>query len=133
MTRLIEKLSKAKSLLSICIVFSILATIAFLIPLRGAPTLNIKFPLDKLIHGIIYLSLSFLWISYLNRTKNYKTSGSPIFIILLLCLFYGIIIEALQELFIPLRKADIFDILANTIGSFLGALLYWNVKVRIKS
>lgn len=133
MTRLIKKLSEDKSLLSICIVFSLLATLAFLIPLKGVPTLNFKIPLDKLFHGIIYLFLSFLWISYFNKVNNYKKIGTPILIVILLCFFYGIIIEVIQELFIPLRKADIFDVLANMVGTIIGAFLFRNVKVRIKS
>ncbi len=132
MTKLIEKSSEAKALLSVCIVFSLLATLAFLIPLNGAPFLNLKIPLDKIIHGIIYLSLSFLWLSYLNKVYSYKNLGTPILQVLLLCFFYGIIIEAIQELFIPLREADVFDVIANMIGAFLGAFLYRNVKVRIK-
>tara|TARA_R110000787_G_scaffold43892_1_gene107432 strand:- start:26840 stop:26998 length:159 start_codon:yes stop_codon:yes gene_type:complete len=52
---------------------------------------------------------------------------------MILCFFYGIIIEVIQELFIPLRKADLFDVSANMIGAFSGALLFWNVKNRIKS
>ena len=47
--------------------------------------------------------------------------------------FYGIIIEIIQELFIPFRNLELFDVLANMIGAILGALLFWNVKNRIKS
>lgn len=133
MTKLIKKLSEVKNLLSICIVFSILTTISFLTPISGPSTFKFYIPLDKLIHITIYLFLSFLWISYFYKANIYNKITTPIVLVILLCLFYGIIIEAIQELYIPLRKADLFDVLANMIGVFLGALLFWNVKNRIKS
>jgi VanZ family protein len=131
--RLIKKLWEFKHLLSICIVYTLLVTVLFLYPFKGTTTINFIIPIDKLIHVLIYLSLSFLWISYSNRLANYKKTGKPIIIVMLLCFFYGIIIELTQELFIPFRNSDLFDVLANMIGAILGALLFWNFKNRIKS
>ena len=133
MMKLIKKFLEVKNLLSICIVFSILTTISFLSPINGSPAFKFFIPLDKLIHIIIYLLLSFLWISYFYKANIYNKVLTPIILVIILCLFYGIIIEMIQELFIPLRKADKFDVLANMIGAFLGTLLFWNVKNRIKS
>ncbi len=133
MMKLIKKFLEVKNLLSICIVFSILTTISFLSPINGSPIFKLYIPLDKLIHIIIYLLLSFLWISYFYKANNYNKVFLPIILVIILCFFYGIIIEMIQELFIPLREADIFDVLANTIGTILGTLLFWNVKNRIKS
>jgi VanZ family protein len=130
MTKLIKKFWELKHLLSICIVYTVLVTVAFLYPFKVTTTINF-IPIDKLIHVLIYLSLSFLWISYSNRVANYKKTVT--IMIMLLCFFYGIIIEVIQELFIPLRKADLFDVSANMIGAILGALLFWSVKNRIKS
>ncbi|MFT5251014.1 MAG: VanZ family protein [bacterium] len=130
MTKLIKKFWELKHLLSICIVYTVLVTVAFLYPFKETRTINF-IPIDKLIHVLIYLSLSFLWISYSNRVANYKKTVT--IMIMLLCFFYGIIIEVIQELFIPLRKADLFDVSANMIGAILGALLFWSVKNRIKS
>ena len=132
MLRLIKKLLEVKPLLFICIVFTLLATTAFLAPIKGADSFNFVVPLDKLIHILIYLSLSLLWLSYINKA-TINLLGSPILIVVLLCFFYGIVIEVLQELFIPLRKADILDVLANMIGVLFGVILFKNVKNRIKS
>lgn len=132
MPRLIKKFLEVKSLLVICITFTVLATIAFLAPLNGAPTFNFVLPIDKLVHILIYLSLSFLWISYIDKA-TVNLLGSPILIVVFICFFYGIVIEAVQELFIPLRKADFLDVLANMIGVFFGVILFKNVKNRIKS
>ena len=134
MLKLIKRLLEAKNLLSICILFTILFTITFLYPFKESSLVfNFIVPLDKLIHVLIYVVLSFLWISYFNIVDVFNYFSINILIVLLLCFFYGIIIEVIQELFIPFRKADIFDILSNMIGSFLGGILFWNVKNRIKS
>lgn len=133
MTRLIKKFWEFRHLLSICVVYTVLVSVAFLYPFKGTNTVNFILPIDKLIHVLIYLFLSFLWISYSNRVTNYKKTLKTISKIMILCFFYGIIIEVIQELFIPLRKADLFDVSANMIGAFSGALLFWNVKNRIKS
>ena len=134
MLKHIKILLEAKNLLGICILFTILFTIAFLYPFKESSLeLNFIVPLDKLIHVLIYVVLSFLWISYFNIVDVFHYFSINILIVLLLCFFYGIIIEVIQELFIPFRKADIFDIVSNMIGSFLGGILFWNVKNRIKS
>ena len=132
MPKLIKRFLEVKPLLVICIAFTVLATIAFLAPLKGAPSFNFALPLDKLVHILIYLSLSFLWISYIDKA-TINLLGSPILIVVLVCFFYGIVIEAVQELFIPLRKADFLDVLANMIGVLFGVILFKNVKNRIKS
>ena len=124
--RLIKKLWDFKHLFSICLVYTVLITVAFLYPLKGTTSINFILPNDKLIHFLIYLSLSFLWISYSSRVANQ-------YFLMLLCFFYGIIIEIVQEHFIPFRNLELFDVLANMIGAISGALLFWKVKNRIKT
>lgn len=131
--RLIKKLWDFKHLFIICLVYSVLITVAFLYPLKGTTSINFILPNDKLIHFLIYLSLSFLWISYSSRVANYKKTMTTIIMVMLLCFFYGIIIEIVQEHFIPFRNLELFDVLANMIGAISGALLFWKVKNRIKA
>ena len=47
--------------------------------------------------------------------------------------FYGILIEFTQEVLIPFRGSDLFDVFANIIGTILGTLLFCNFNNRIKS
>ena len=131
--RLIKKLWDFKHLLSICLVYTVLITVAFLYPLKGTTSINFILPNDKLIHFLIYLSLSFLWISYSSRVANYKKTMTTIIMVMLLCFFYGIIIEIVQQLFIETRMADFLDIIANSVGTLLGVLIFLKFKFRFNS
>jgi len=133
MMRLIKKLWESKHLLSICIVYSLIVTVLFLYPFKGLAKVNFILPIDKLIHVLIYFSLSFLWISYYDRFAKYKKTRKSIIIIILLCFFYGIVIELIQEILIPFRGSDLFDVFANMIGTILGTLFFCNFNNRIKS
>ena len=133
MMRLIKKLWESKHLLSICIVYSLIVTVLFLYPFKGLAKVNFILPIDKLIHVLIYFSLSFLWISYYDRFAKYKKTRKSVIIIILLCFFYGILIELTQEILIPFRGSDLFDVFANIIGTILGTLLFCNFNNRIKS
>ena len=48
--RLIKKLWDFKHLFSICLVYTVLITVAFLYPLKGITITNFIIPIDKLIH-----------------------------------------------------------------------------------
>ena len=133
MMRLIKKLLEFRHLRSICIVYSLLVTVLFLYPFKGIASVNFILPIDKLIHVLIYFSLSFLWISYYNSIAKYKIKKKSIIIIILLCFFYGIVIELIQEILIPFRGSDLFDVFANMIGTILGTLFFCNFNNRIKS
>ena len=52
-------------------------------------------------------------------------------LIVFLCLTYGIVIEVLQKMLHADRIADLFDVLANGIGTLTGMVLFMNVKKRM--
>ena len=75
---------------------------------------------DKLEHAAAYLVLSalLLW-------GFYRTSGaSPVAmaIAMMASILYGISMEIVQYAFFPNRFFEVFDIIANIIGSILGVL-----------
>ncbi len=131
MTELIKKLLGLKTLLSIGLVYTLFITTAFLLPTSEIPKVRFVYVNDKVVHILIHFILSFIWVSYFFIYNKRNINFKNLLIIILLCFFYGIIIEIIQQLFIASRHADIFDILANTIGSILGALAFRNVKNRI--
>ena len=133
MTELIKKLLELKTLLLIGLVYTFFITTAFLLPASEIPKVSFIHINDKVVHVLLNFILSSIWLTYFYIYNNKSLKYKNILIIILLCVFYGIIIEIIQHLFIISRHADFFDILANTLGSILGALVFWNVKNRIKT
>lgn len=130
----IKPLLGANLILFFGIVYTCIITIAFLISsVSYLPKINIFIPLDKLIHAIVYLILIFIWAGYYFLKQNRVIVLASLIKILLLCFFYGILIEVIQHVFVPTRQADILDVLANSFGLIIGAYIFWKVKTRIKT
>jgi VanZ family protein len=133
MQNLIGRLLESKQLFTICLSYSVVVTIVFLVPTKQVPSLfDFYIPIDKLVHIFIFLVLSFLWLAYIDRVLT-NTKPIVLFLALLVCLLYGIIIEVSQELFVRSRKAEALDVLADLFGASIGLFLFWNFKDRIKS
>ncbi|MBT6236616.1 MAG: VanZ family protein [Bacteroidetes bacterium] len=75
--------------------------------------------LDKLIHLILYVVFVMLWALSLKRVLTIKEK----LVLLLVSVAYGVLIEVLQSAMALGRAYDIDDIIANTVGCFLGILL----------
>ena len=124
---------ESKLLFAICMSYSVVVTIVFLVPAKQVPSLfDFYIHIDKLAHIFIFLVLSFLWLAYIDRVLT-NTKPIVLFLALLGCLLYGIIIEVSQELFVRSRKAEALDVLADLFGASIGLFLFWNFKDRIKS
>jgi VanZ family protein len=133
MQNLIGRLLESKQLFTICVSYSVVVTIVFLVPAKQVPSLfDFYIHIDKLVHIFIFLVLSFLWLAYIDRVLT-NTKPIVLFLALLVCLLYGIIIEVSQELFVRSRKAEALDVLADLFGASIGLFLFWNFKDRIKS
>ncbi len=132
MQNLIGRLLESKLLFTICVSYSVVVTIIFLVPAKQFPLFDFYIPIDKLAHIFIFLVLSFLWLAYIDRVLT-NTKPIVLFLALLVCLLYGIIIEVSQELFVRSRKAEALDVLADLFGASIGLFLFWNFKDRIKS
>ena len=104
-----------------------------MLPTKEIPKLFDTFiPIDKLVHLFIFLVLTFLWLLYVNNGLN-DTKPIVLLFILVACLFYGILIEVIQELFVLSRGAEVLDVIADLLGASLGLLLFRNYKNRITS
>lgn len=76
--------------------------------------------LDKAVHFIMYLILSFTMLKFM-KEKKVKHS---IWLVLLFCIILGVAIEFIQNTEMINRNFDIADIIANIIGTFVGAIIF---------
>lgn len=82
---------------------------------------------DKVAHFFIFGVLVFLMIIGLSKQYRYQFLRSKaVQVSLAIGIAYGIIIEIIQ-LFIPGRGFEVADIIANTIGCFMGFGLFYLV------
>ena len=81
--------------------------------------------IDKLYHLFAYFTLSCCWLFSFYKKPALK------YIIIIFCIIYGIIIEVLQDTLTLYRTGDFKDILANTVGIFLGLLVFNQIFKKI--
>lgn len=76
---------------------------------------------DKYVHGSLHFVFTILWFLYCKKISvdRQKTMLKVIGI----SLVYGVMIEVAQELFTVSRKADILDVVANTLGAVAAGIL----------
>jgi VanZ family protein len=127
MTKGIKKLSEPNNLLVAGILYTIIITVAFLLP-KVAVINNTNVSIDKWVHFFIHFVLIILWLwIYFSFHKDGNVLKS-IIMLFLVCVVYGIIIEILQSVLTLNREADYYDVLANVGGSLLGILVF--IKTR---
>ena len=80
------------------------------------------FSYDKLGHSGIFCIQALLLMFAFYRSGKYSLNKS-MWTGFILAVLYGIVIEFIQDL-IPDRAMELFDALANTVGSFLALLLF---------
>ncbi len=101
------------------------------VPNLSAPLSRYNF--DKVIHMTEYSILAILWSRALKSAKP-GLSGNMIWAVaVVFCFLYGASDEFHQS-FVPGRSCDPFDLLADTIGGFIGGWIYnlWAFNYRAK-
>jgi VanZ family protein len=86
-----------------------------------------NFPLDKLVHILLFGSLALSFLIYFEKSKYQalKTVRAKAYV-LIFCILYGIGMEYYQKYFVPSRGFEVGDMLADAIGSLLALpLLKW--------
>jgi VanZ family protein len=87
------------------------------------PKVNISIEnLDKLVHIFFHFVLTTLLYLFFKKLFNSDNKIKPVVISIIISLFFGIIIEILQESLTITRHADLFDVLANLFGAVLSVL-----------
>ena len=115
-----------KLLLPSAVIYTILLTVVSLITLRDIPSIGTDFD-DKLYHVLAYVILTVIWFLAIDQPSNTKTTWK----IIMFCILFGIIIEAIQGKVNVNRAGDFLDVGANVIGVFLGAIYCFNIARRL--
>lgn len=130
MIRLIKRLSEDKRFLAIGVIYTITATILLLAPVSGDTSIDIPNS-DKLAHLLLHFGLSFIWLCHCFLGDQYHFSSKMVLLVLSICFFYGIVIEAFQHWFTSTRNFDLFDIAANGIGDLIALWSFGIVRKRL--
>jgi len=75
--------------------------------------------LDKIEHAIAYAFMSFFWM----LSSKLKQVNASFVSLAIFMIVFGIIIELLQTYLIVSRTGDVLDVLANSLGVFLGYIV----------
>ncbi len=109
----------------ITVFFQIGVTVLMLLPSSGFPNIQIS-NFDKLAHVGIYFLSFLLWVfSFFNKAGSLK---NLVFLVLVLLLIYGMVIEVVQGQVIPDRTSDIWDVVANIVGLGIGWVAFYILK-----
>ena len=103
----------------------LLMCILFVLPGSALPEENwfADIQLDKWVHIGLFSVLIFLWCS----SFQLGLPGTS-WIIIIIAIFYGILVEFVQKTWIPNRSFDLYDVLADGIGSIVGLVLWLRVN-----
>ena len=127
-----------KTLFGFTIIYTVALTIGSLIkPVEIDTTLSYA---DKILHTGAYAGLTFLWLSVYQLFSSKKqilwTASYKYFLIMILIVIFGVIIEVLQGSITSYRTADTWDAIANTAGVLFGSimfLLFFKKIMKLKS
>ena len=119
-----------RSVLLLSTVYTIGLTVAFLLPVSNAPSWDVPF-LDKWIHILFHAVLAALWLIYVYLADKNHFSSKELALVLVICFFYGIAIEAVQHWFTSTRTFDTGDILANGIGELAALVAFKAIRKKL--
>lgn len=78
---------------------------------------------DKLIHLLMYASLAFIFFYEYRKDKQIKSGFRSFYLVLLLPVIFGGVIEILQQTCFPPRTAEWLDWISDIVGSLIGILV----------
>ena len=109
------------------IAWSVFLAIAMLLPSDRIPESELLSH-DKIVHLGVFMVYSFIISKAFAPVQTPK--DHPVKVVrnaLIISILGGIVLESLQQ-FIPGRATDIYDLLANTLGAVLGAVVFITLK-----
>ena len=113
-----------RNALRIAVFLTLSITVLSLVSIKGVHVIKVSNS-DKYGHFFAYLLLSLSW---LYASKNYPQKNIKTYIIIILLISYGIIIEVLQSALTTYRQADLYDVIANSAGVLFAVILFRKIK-----
>ncbi|CAH8281393.1 VanZ like protein [Mariniflexile fucanivorans] len=110
-----------KLIILISVLFTVALAAVCLIKINNIPDVGVSFG-DKIFHFLSYTVLAFLWYSTFYKAFNFEKKKALMYTAVFSIIF-GIIIEILQGTLTSSRSADLYDVMANTIGVFLAVVI----------
>ncbi|MBL4663839.1 MAG: VanZ family protein [Flavobacteriaceae bacterium] len=122
-----KRLLQVNAVRNISVVYTLCITFLLLFPATNVPKIDVP-SFDKIGHVFMFTLLVVLWTLFV--WSKGKKRGMKIWFVLFCAFIYGIIIETIQGLFLETRTADVWDLVANSVGILLGWLIsLWIKKV----
>jgi VanZ family protein len=92
----------------------------------SAPNITPSFPLaDKMIHVLVFAGMGALWVrAFAYHLPPHAKGKRALLLGIIFAACYGALDEWHQS-FVAVRDADLWDVLADTLGSIGGGYLYW--------
>lgn len=121
-----------KSALVFAIVYTVTLTLACLMSLEDMPKVDVSNG-DKIFHFGAYAVFTILW--YASFLFNFKlTKKKALLYSTVFAVTFGIVIEVLQDTMTDYRAMDIYDVIANSLGALLTALILSRInKMQVKN
>jgi len=96
------------------------------------PQVNVS-SADKIFHLGAYAVFTLLWFSVFFYNLKWRIKKA-ILSATLFAVTFGIIIEVLQDVATDYRAMDVYDVMANTTGALIMALILWQInKIQVKN
>lgn len=102
----------------IAVLWTLIIFVLCLLPGDELPDIKIPF-IDKWVHLILFGAFSFFWLAA-KPTYNYRF----LLAVFAITIFMGWLVEFIQGTFTRGRYQDNMDTLADTLGGFLGIILF---------
>jgi VanZ family protein len=79
--------------------------------------------LDKVVHAFFHFVFVILWFLYFKEEVKSSYSTKAFVFAFALSVFYGIVIEVIQQIFTTTRAADVLDVVANLVGALVAVVV----------
>ncbi|MDO7136796.1 VanZ family protein [Algibacter lectus] len=120
-----------KSAIVLAVLYTVALTAACLMSLKDMPKVDVSNG-DKIFHFGAYAAFTVLW--YAAFIFNFKLEKmKALLYATVFAVVFGIVIEVLQDTMTDYRAMDIYDVVANSLGALLTALILWRInKLQVK-